>query len=184
MVVMTAKMMPHEGGTEYDADLDPYDKQLMTAVVDLAERAGKHVRPLIVPTNNPLHAVLNTAKDLQANELIMGASNKYTADEQMEQIAFYWINLHGGTPAPLTVRILSRDRDMYLDLGGGNRIPKISERRARTVAELRAAGVGVDRVLLVHDGSPGCSDLFQAVLTMLDSQVQLALAPVVPIGQE
>ena len=59
----------------------------------------------------------------------MGASNKYTADEQLEQIAFYWINLHGGTPAPLTVRILSRDRDMYLDLGGGNRIPKISERQ-------------------------------------------------------
>ena len=92
----------------------------------------------------------------------MGASNKYTADEQLEQIAFYWINLHGGEPAPLTVRILSRDRDMYLDLGGGNRIPKISERQARSVAELRAAGVGVDRVLLLHDGSPASSDLFQA----------------------
>ena len=57
---------------------------------------------------------------------------------------------------------------MYLDLAGGNRIPKISERRARSVAELRAAGVGVDRVLLLHDGSPANSDLFQAVLTMLD----------------
>ena len=53
------------------------------------------------------------------------------------------------------MRILSRDRDMYLDLAGGNRIPKISERKARSVAELRAAGVGVDRVLLVHDGTPG-----------------------------
>ena len=51
------------------------------------------------------------------------------------------------------MRLLSRDRDMYLDLAGGNRIPKISERQARTVAELRAAGVGVDRVLLVHDGT-------------------------------
>jgi hypothetical protein len=73
---------------------------------------------------------------------------------------------------------------MYLDLGGGNRIPKISERQARNVAELRAAGVGVDRVLLAHDGSPASSDLFQAVLTMLDPQVQLAIAPVVPVGQE
>ncbi|MGH9677478.1 MAG: hypothetical protein ACRD36_10285, partial [Candidatus Acidiferrum sp.] len=67
---------------------------------------------------------------------------------------------------------------------GGNRIPKISERKARTVAELRAAGVGVDRVLLIHDGSPANSDLFQAVLTMLDPQVVLALAPVVPPGSE
>jgi len=156
----------------------------MTAVVEQAERAGKQVKPLIVPTNNPLFAVLNTAKDLQAHELIMGASNKYSADEQLEQIAFYWISLHDGQTAPLTVRILTRDRDMYLDLGGGNRIPKISERQARTVAELRAAGVGVDKVLMVHDGSPGCSDLFQAVLTMLDPQVVLGVAPVVPVGQE
>ena len=73
---------------------------------------------------------------------------------------------------------------MYLDLGGGNRIPKISERQARSVAELRAAGVGVDRVLLVHDGTAESSDLFQAVLTMLDPQVALGMAPVVAPGQE
>ena len=72
----------------------------MTAVVEQAEKAGKEVKPLIVPTNNPLHAILKTAKDLQAHELIMGASNKYTADEQLEQIAFYWISLHDGNPAP------------------------------------------------------------------------------------
>src|SRR5262249_14807925 len=99
-------------------------------------------------------------------------------DEQLEQVAFYWINLHGGQPAPLTVRILSRDRDIYLDLGGGNRIPKISEGRARTVTELRAAGVGVDRVLLVHDGSAATSDLFQDILTLLDPGVVLGVLPV------
>jgi nucleotide-binding universal stress UspA family protein len=74
------------------------------------------------------------------------------------------------------VRLLNRDRDVYLDLAGGSRIPHISERQARTVAELRAAGVGVDRVLMVHDGSRAGSDLFRAVLTMLDPQVWLALA--------
>jgi amino acid transporter len=184
LVVMTAKMeAPGESG-QSSPSLDSYDQHLMTAVVERAEHAGKHVTPLIVPTNNPLFAVLNTAKDLQVHELIMGASNKYTADEQLEQIAFYWISLHDGQTAPLTVRILTRDRDMYLDLGGGNRIPKISERRARNVAELRAAGVGVDKVLMAHDGSPGCSDLFQAVVTMLDPQVTLGVVPVVPVGQE
>src|SRR5262249_4907006 len=147
VVVMTAKVTPPDGASSADLNLDSYDQELMTAVVQRAERAGKQVKPLIVPTNNALYAVLQTAHDLQAHELIMGASNKYTADEQLEQAAFYWINLHGGQPAPLTVRILSRDRDLYFDLAGGNRIPKISERRARSVAELRAAGVGVDRVL-------------------------------------
>lgn len=178
VVVMTAKVAPVGGGNFERPDLDAYDQHLMTAVVDRAERAGKQVKPLIVPTNNPFYAVIRTAKELSVNELIMGASNKFTADEQMEQIAFYWITaLHGGQPAPLTVRILSRDRDVYLDLAGGNRIPKISERKARSVAELRAAGIGVDKVILLHDGSPAASDLFQAVLTMLDPQVSLTLIP-------
>src|SRR5207247_8696335 len=119
-----------------------------------------------------------------AQELVMGASNKYSADDQLEQIAFYWITMHGGQPAPLTVRILGRDRDVHLDLGGGSRIPRISERQARSVAELRAAGVGVDRVLMLYDGSPVHSDLFQAVLTMLDPQVKLGLLPVPAAGMK
>jgi amino acid transporter len=183
VVVMTAKVTP-PGGNHMAPDVDVYDQQLLTAVVDRAERAGKQVRPLIVPTNNPLYAVLKTAQELSVQELVMGASNKYTADEQLEQIAFYWINLHQGQPAPLTIRIIGRDRDVYLDLGGGSRIPKISERQARSVAELRAAGVGVDRVLLAHDGSAASSDLFQAVLTLLDPQVTLAVVPLTAEGAE
>jgi amino acid transporter len=177
VVVMTAKVSQRGDIKMGVPDLDEYDQQLMTAVVQRAEKAGKQVKPLIVPTNNPLHAVMKTAKDLQAHEVITGASNKYTADEQMEQIAFYWISLHPEGMPPLTVRILNRERDIYLDLAGGNRIPKISERKARSVAELRAAGVGVDRVLLLHDGTPSASDLFEAVLTMLDPQVTLTLVP-------
>jgi amino acid transporter len=186
VVVMTAKVEPVGESLMAPMDLDTYDQQLMTAVVQRAERAGKQVKPLIVPTNNPLYAVIRTAKDLQVQELVMGASNKYTAEEQLDQIAFYWINLHDGAPQPLTVRIFGRNRDVHLDLEGGNRIPKISERRARSVAELRAAGVGVRHVLLVHDGTPAGSDLFQAVLTMLDPDVSLGVVrtakPAVPDG--
>ncbi len=184
VIVMTAKFIPEGAAQPVHADLDIYDQQLMTAVVQKAESAGKVVKPMIVPTNNPLHAVLQTAKDLQVQELVMGGSNKYTADEQMEQIAFYWISLHHGQPTPLTVRIMTRDRDMALDLGGGNRIPKVSEAHARSVAELRAAGVGVDRVLLLHDGSSAGSDLFESVLTMLDPQIALTLVPIVREGTE
>ncbi len=178
VIVMTAKVIPPGETPANDLTLDPYDQQLMTAVVQRAERAGKQVKPLILPTNNALYAIIRTAKDLQVQELVVGASNKYTADEQLDQIAFYWMNLNEGQSVPLTVRILGRDRDVHLDLAGGNRIPKISERKARSVAELRAAGVGVDRVLLAHYGDPESSDLFEAVLTMLDPQVVLTLVPV------
>jgi amino acid transporter len=182
VVVMTAKYTPPGGETRGnhpdETHLDAYDQQLMTAVVDRAERAGKQVKPLVVPTNNPLHAVLKTARDIGAQELIIGASNKFSAEEQLDLTSLYWINLQEGTPRPLTVRILSRNRDVYFDLEGGSRIPKISERQAKTVAELRAAGVGVDRVLMAHDGSPGDCDIFQSVLTMLDLQVALDLVVV------
>ncbi len=176
VVVMTAKLTTAEGAVPESPELDQYDQRLMTAVVQRAERAGKVVIPLIIPTNNPLHAVLQTAKAIGAQELVMGASNKFTADEQLDQIAFYWISLHDGDARPLTVRILSHGRDIYFDLGGGNRIPKISERQARSVAELRAAGVGIDKVLVGHDGTPAGRDLFWSVLTMLDAAVILDVA--------
>jgi amino acid transporter/nucleotide-binding universal stress UspA family protein len=181
VAVMTAQVTGRGDISTAGPDLDQYNRSLMTAVVNRAEKAGKQVHPLIIRTNNPLYAVVHTAKDLQAQELVLGASNTYMADEQIEQIAFYWISLHGGDPAPLTVRILSRNRDLYFDLAGGNRIPKIGERKARSVAELREAGIGVSHVLLVHFGTTASSDLFAAVLTMLDPMVALTVVPV-PLG--
>ena len=177
LIVMTAKLAPIGGGLPEPAGLDVYNQKLMTAVLERAEKAGKEVKPLIVPTNNPLHAVLKTAMSLEVQELYMGASHRYTADEQMRLLADYWDRLHGGLPAPLTVRVLSPERDFYLDLAGGNRIPKAMEHQARSVTELRAAGAGVHRVLLLHDGSAADAALFEAALTMLDPQVKLGLLP-------
>ena len=90
VVVMTAKVAVRGGETgTLGLDLDTYDQQLMTAVVERAERVGKKVRPLIVPTNSPLHAILQVAKAIQAQEVVVGASNKFTAEEQLDQIASY-----------------------------------------------------------------------------------------------
>ncbi len=158
-------------------ELDDYARNLMSAVVERAEKAGKHVQPLIVRTNNPLYAVINAAHDLHAQEVVMGASNVYSADEQIEQSPSTGSTCTRATPQPLTIRILGPNRDLYFDVAGGNRIPKLGERRARSVAELREAGVGVSRVLVVHDRTPAGSDLFADILTMLDPQVDLTLVP-------
>ena len=71
---------------------------------------------------------------------------------------------------PLTVHVVSQDRDLTFDLDGGNRIPKAAERRARSVAELRDAGIGIRRVFLYMTvrepaamSSNGCSRWFPAV---------------------
>jgi amino acid transporter len=130
VIVMAAKLTPHGHDPAHPLKLDRYDQQLMTAVVQQAEKAGQHVLPLIIPTNNPLYAIVRTAKDLQVHELIVAASNKYAADVQLEKLAFYWIQVNQEQTPPLTVRIRGRDRDVVLNLGGGSMIPTINERRS------------------------------------------------------
>ena len=73
------------------------------------------------------------------------------------------------------MRILSKDRDLHFDLGGGNRIPRQARSKARSVAELRKAGVGADRVLLVQHDSRAGLDVFQSILTTLDPAVELKI---------
>jgi hypothetical protein len=179
-IVMTAKMLPPGDQQTTDLRLDTYDEKLMTAVVKKAESVGKQAIPVIIPTNNPLHAVMRTAYDIGAQEIVIGASNKFTAEEQLDQISLYWVQVNAQEldPRGLTVRILGRDRDVTYDLFGGNRIPKISERRARSVAELRASGVGIDRTIFLHDGTQASSDLFMSVLTLLDPGVVLDIVHV------
>jgi amino acid transporter len=175
VVVMTAKVELPGGDLPAGPGIDAYDQQLLTAVVNHAEQLGKSVTPLLIPTNNALYAVLKTAKELPAQEVLLGASNKYTAEEQLDQVAFYWINLHNGSPQGLTVHIVSQLRDLTFDLNGGNRIPRAVERQMRSVADLRAAGIGVRRVLLVHDGTPSSSDVLEWLVTMLSADVALDL---------
>ena len=130
VIVMTAKVTPAGGEAAMaDLDLDRYEQQLMTAVVERAERAGKQVKPLIVPTNNPLFAVVKTAKELDVQELVIGASNKFTTEEQLDQISFYWMEVGQGQAAPLTIRVLGPTRDVSFDIAGGNRIRKFGERQ-------------------------------------------------------
>lgn len=182
VVVMTAKNIADDKYGGPDGELDPYDQELMTAVVQKAEQVGKPVKPLIIPTNKPLYAIMKTAADLGIQELVVGGSNVYTADEQMEQMSFYWITIHQGQTVPLTVKILTRDREIQFDLGAGYRIPKPGENQARSVADLRAAGVGVSRVLVVLDDSSEGLDAFQSILTMIDPLVPMTVATVGDLG--
>jgi hypothetical protein len=126
VIVMTARKTPVVDGTPIAPELDRFDRELMTAVIELAEKVGKQITPLVVPTNNALYAVMHTVKLLGAQELVVGASNKFTADEQLDQMAFYWTSVNSETQVSLTIRVLGRNWDMHYDIAGGNRIPPIT----------------------------------------------------------
>ena len=186
VVVMTANVLPH-GSADMKASVTDEDRALLTAVVTLAEHAGKAVKPLIVPTNQPFFALARTAHAIGAQELIMGASNRYDPDAQLDAVALYWLNVCKSQPEPLTIRVLGKDRDVRLDVAGGSQIPQIGARGAealRILEELRASWRGVERLLLAYDGSPLSADFLETVLSFLDPAISVTLVDVAEEGQE
>lgn len=173
LIAMKAQVRPVGGVSVESVSLDQYERELINAVERRAEVAGKPIIPILVSTNNPLHALLQTAAAVGVQEVIIGTSEKFTPDQQLNAVASGWKNLHHHKPQPLTIRIVGGNRDISLDLNGGSRVPRSSAQESRSVAELRAAGVGVDRVLLLHDGTQRSSDIFRSLLTMLDRSVAL-----------
>jgi amino acid transporter/nucleotide-binding universal stress UspA family protein len=177
VVVMTSSVIP-PASADYTPAITEEDRALLTAVVNLAEHAGKPVKPLIVPTNEPFYALTRTARTIGAEELIMGLSNKFAPEVQLDQVALYWFNVCDAEPAPLTIRVLGKDRDVRLEIAGGSRIPRYSERgveTARILAELRASWHGVGKLLLAYDGSPLSVDFLDTVLSFLDPAISVTL---------
>jgi nucleotide-binding universal stress UspA family protein len=154
-------------------------------VVTLSSHAGKPVKPVIVPTNEPFYALAQTAKTIGAQELIMGPSNKYRPEDQLDLVALYWFNVFGAKPEPLSIRVLGKDRDARLDIAGGSQIPKTgagTAESARILAELRKGWHGVERLLLAYDGSPLSADFLDTVMSFLDPAISVTLIDVVEEG--
>jgi amino acid transporter/nucleotide-binding universal stress UspA family protein len=180
VVVMTSTVIP-PASDDFTPAITDEDRALLTAVVNLAEHAGKPVKPLIVPTNEPFYALTRTARTIGAEELVMGLSNKFDPEVQLDQVALYWMNVCEAEPAPLTIRVLGKDRDVRLDIAGGSRIPKYAERGLETasiLAELRASWHGVEKLLLAYDGSPLSVDFLDTVLSFLDPAIAVTLVDV------
>jgi hypothetical protein len=111
VVAITCKVLPPltPGITPEELRLDDHDREVLTAVVNLAEEAGKQVFPLVIPTNNPLYAIATAARDLHARQVVLGPSEKSRPDVQLEQFAIAWgmAMADQRRPAkPLTVRVV------------------------------------------------------------------------------
>ncbi len=99
VVVMTARIYhrdPSFSGTgSFDSkDLfDDYEQKLFTKVVELAEKAGKHVSLMVVPTANVFDGIVQTAQRLESSRVVCGLSNKLTADQQAKYTGDAWERL-------------------------------------------------------------------------------------------
>lgn len=99
VVVLTARIYHREhafsGNMRYDRDelFEEYEQHLFTSVVTLAEKAGKHVSLIVVPTSNVFDGILQTAARLESSKIVTGISNKLTLDEQGKFTGDAWERL-------------------------------------------------------------------------------------------
>jgi hypothetical protein len=121
VIVLTCKVLPRltQGVTTAETEMSQEDRELLTRIVTVAENIGKHVKPIVLPTNNPLYAIARAARDLKATEVVLGVSEKVHAEEQLEQFALAWgsslAELAGEAPS-LIVRIIGPQIEIKMDL--------------------------------------------------------------------
>ncbi len=89
IVVMTAKLIPGQS-TAVRQTIDLPEEEVFSEVVKLAEKEGKTILPIVVPTNNAAYAIAHTTMQLGIEEVFLGSSERYPAEYQMQQFALYW----------------------------------------------------------------------------------------------
>lgn len=118
VVVLTAKVAK---GLYLEGDLSQpssEEEELFTQVIATAEKVGRTVTLLSVPTNDPYYLMARAAYDLNASELILGKSEKFAPEVQMEEIAVAWgaVTPSDEDERPLKIRIIGAELELKEDL--------------------------------------------------------------------
>ena len=116
IVVMIGRLITDKYTSMTDSDLYPEEQELFSAVVDIAEKIGKSVHTIVIPTNNAFYAIMNTAYSLGAREVFLGKSEKINPDIQLEQLALLWGTLNSDESRHIIIRIITSNREYKVEL--------------------------------------------------------------------
>ena len=112
VVVPTVKVERELVATGTNPNFTPDEQAIFTAVVDLAEKHGKTVVPLVLTSNDVYFAIARTAQELGAREVILGRSGKLAPDVQAEAFAIRWGAVEPNPDREVKVRIVSSREDL------------------------------------------------------------------------
>jgi amino acid transporter len=139
LVVMTVKVIkgPNAGykGMSEQRLFSEYEQLLFSRVVALAEKAGKHVHLLVVPSSDTFGAIAQTAGQLHSSLIIAGRSAVISPDEQARQIGQAWERLVNKPKYQVCFRVIEPNgkmRNFYL----GAHAPELSEQDVNRIHEL------------------------------------------------
>jgi hypothetical protein len=112
VVVPTVKVERDLVATGDNPNFTPDEQSIFTAVVDLAEKHGKTVVPLVLTSNDAFFAIARTAQELGAHEVVLGRSGKLAPDVQAESFAVRWGAVEPDGQREMTVRIVTDREDL------------------------------------------------------------------------
>ncbi len=95
------------------------ESELFTHVVTLAEKAGKTVKLLTVPGDDPNYALVQTAAQLNSARIVIGTSPKMTTAQQGHAVGLHWERLPEPRPA-VSLEIVYDDPEVkpfFVNLG-------------------------------------------------------------------
>jgi hypothetical protein len=116
IIVMIARVFRDKSNTEVNQDLESDERHLFSEVVNAAERIGKPVIPIVVPTNNAFFSIMNVAHSLNVREVVIGLSAKYRPDIQLQQLALMWGTVHSDENTHVKIRIITENKEASIEL--------------------------------------------------------------------
>jgi amino acid transporter len=116
IVVMIARVFKDKQNTLVKNDLEADERSLFSEVVNTAEKIGKPVIPIVVPTNNAFYSIMNVAQSLKVREVVIGLSAKYKPDVQMQQLALLWGTVNSDESNHIKLRIIIQNKEYSVDL--------------------------------------------------------------------
>ena len=115
LVVFTSRIRSGLGLVDEAVTMDHEEQKLFTRVLELAEKSGKTVTPLLVVSNEPFYAITQAAQAVGATEVVFGVSAKLSTDAQLERLAMTWGSLQTDKQ-PVRFRILGPGTEHAVDL--------------------------------------------------------------------
>jgi amino acid transporter len=113
VVVLTIRLLkgPDAGVRDIEREelFTDYEQILFTRVVSIAERYGKSVKLLVVPSTNVFDAVSQTAVRLRASLIVLGESAKMDAAEQAHNLGDAWERTPHDSALATELVVLSAD---------------------------------------------------------------------------
>jgi hypothetical protein len=139
LVVMTVHVLrgPNTGYRDLRSEklFSDYEQLLFSRVVTLAEKAGRHVELMVVPSSNPFDAIAQVAAQLMSSEVVMGRSAVMSAREQALRLGEAWEKLAQKPRHQVRLRIFDSG-GVVNDFALGAHAPELSAEDIERIHEL------------------------------------------------